>query len=373
VTNTTTNNASVTLNTFGFCYVVASQAGNNDYSAATPVLQPFGVAHVSQTITFGPIANQVAATTLSLSASATSSLAVSFTSLSPTICTVNGTNASLISFGQCYIQANQAGNSVYNAAPAVMQNFGVGHATQTITFPPIAGQVAATILPLSATASSGLAVSFASLSPSICTVSGTNASLISFGTCTIQASQAGNSEYFAAPSTNQSFGVGHASQTITFGPIATQVAATTLPLSATASSGLAVTFVSLTNSVCTVSGTSASLIAFGTCTIQAQQAGNGEYFGAVSVNQTFQVSHASQTITFANPGTQTEGSPLALSATASSGLTVTFVSLTPSICTVLGTTANFPTSGRCQIQAQQGGNAEYNGAPSITQAFTVNP
>jgi len=55
------------------------------------------------------------------------------------------------------------------------------------------------------------------------------------------------------------------------------------------SSGLTVSFASTTPSVCTVSGTTVTLAATGTCTIQATQAGNGTYAAAAPVNQSFQV------------------------------------------------------------------------------------
>ena len=45
-------------------------------------------------------------------------------------------------------------------------------------------------------------------------------------------------------------------------------------LSATASSGLAVSFSSVTTSVCSVTGNSVALLSVGTCTIAADQAGN---------------------------------------------------------------------------------------------------
>lgn len=85
------------------------------------------------------------------------------------------------------------------------------------------------------------------------------------------------------------------SQTITFGPIPAQVVGT-ISLAATASSGLPISFASLTPSVCTVSGASANLAAPGTCTIQASQTGNGSYLAATPVNQSFQVSAAAFTI-----------------------------------------------------------------------------
>jgi hypothetical protein len=81
----------------------------------------------------------------------------------------------------------------------------------------------------------------------------------------------------------------------------------------------------------------------------------------------------SQTITFNNPGNQVVGTTLTLIATASSGLTVSFSSLTTSVCTVTGTTANFAMPGTCTIQASQPGNATYAAATPILQSFTVLP
>jgi len=83
--------------------------------------------------------------------------------------------------------------------------------------------------------------------------------------------------------------VAAASQTITFGPIASQTAGKTLALQATASSGLPVTFTSSTIGVCTVSNSTATLLSAGTCTITASQAGNGMYAVAPSVQQSFTV------------------------------------------------------------------------------------
>ncbi len=57
---------------------------------------------------------------------------------------------------------------------------------QTITFNPIPNQVQGTSVSLAASASSGLPVSFASLTPSVCTLSGAAAMLVNPGTCTIQ-------------------------------------------------------------------------------------------------------------------------------------------------------------------------------------------
>jgi hypothetical protein len=78
-----------------------------------------------------------------------------------------------------------------------------------------------------------------------------------------------------------------------------------------------------------------------------------------------------QTITFANPGAQQQGTQLSLVATASSGLPVSFSSSTTGVCTVSGTTAALSGTGTCTITAAQAGNGVYSAAPSIMQSFLV--
>ena len=77
---------------------------------------------------------------------------------------------------------------------------------QTITFGALSNQTLGTApFPLNATASSGLAVTFASNTASVCTVSGVTVTLVSVGTCSITASQPGNSTYAAATPVTQTF------------------------------------------------------------------------------------------------------------------------------------------------------------------------
>jgi hypothetical protein len=334
----------------------------------------------SQTITFGALSNQALGTSpFTLSATASSGLAVSFASTTPAVCTISGATATLVSMGTCTIQATQGGNANYAAAAPVNQSFQVTQESQTIIFGALSNQALGTApFTLSATASSGLAVSFASTTPAVCTVSGTTATLVNVGTCTIQATQAGNANYAAATPVNQSFQVTQEieSQTIAFGALSNQALGTSpFTLSATASSGLAVSFASTTPAVCTVSGTTVTLVNVGTCTIQATQAGNANYAAATPVNQSFQVTQESQSqiITFGALSNQALGTaPFTLSATASSGLAVSFASTTPAVCTVFGTTATLVNVGTCTIQATQAGNANYAAATPVNQSFQVN-
>ena len=77
--------------------------------------------------------------------------------------------------------------------------------------------------------------------------------------------------------------VGTAPQTITFGAVSHDVMFGDLPfvISANSNSGLTPTFASITPAVCSFSGTTVTILATGTCSILANQAGNGTY-GAVS-------------------------------------------------------------------------------------------
>ncbi|MDQ1475116.1 MAG: large repetitive protein, partial [Actinomycetota bacterium] len=247
---------------------------------------------------------------------------------------------------------------------------------QSITFGALANAtLAQSPVSVSATASSGLPVSFSSLTGSVCSVAGSSVSLLATGTCTIQADQAGNASYDAAPSLARSFTVTKNPQTISFAPLPdVTLAQSPRTVAATASSGLPVSFSSSTTSVCTVSGTTVTLLSSGICTIQADQAGNGSFNPANPVQQSFSVvsGQGAQTITFSPIADATLAqSPLVASATASSGLPVSFSSLTTAVCTVSGASVTLLTPGTCTIQADQAGNGSFNPAPSVQRSFTV--
>jgi len=107
-----------------------------------------------------------------------------------------------------------------------------------------------------------------------------------------------------------------------------------------------------------------------TYSFTAVYSGNGTYAESTSSPEALTVK-ASQTITFGPIPKQKVGGTVALSATASSGLTVSFSSLTAKVCTVSGTTANLLASGTCTLEAMQSGNTEYSAAPTVKQSFTV--
>jgi hypothetical protein len=380
----------------GTCTIDANQSGNASYQAAPQAQQSFAVGLATQTIAFTstpPAGALAGGAGYTVSATASSGLAVAFSlsASSAGVCTISGASVSFIGGGTCTINVNQLGNGSYQAAPQAQQSFTVAgspppKSPQTIHFTstaPAGAVDGGSAYNATATASSGLAVVFSAApgSAGICTVIGSSVSFVGAGTCTIDADQSGNGSFLAAPQVQQSFAIGAAPQTISFTsapPGSAVVGGATYTVTATASSGLAVTFSAAASSagICTVSGATVSLAGAGTCTLNANQAGNGSYLAAGQVQQSFAVGRGSQTITItstppANP--HPHSAPYTIVATSTSGLPVVF-SLDPSsvgICTLSGSTVTFDHPGQCIIYANQAGDADWLPAPQAQQAFRV--
>jgi hypothetical protein len=161
---------------------------------------------------------------------------------------------------------------------------------------------------VTAKASSGLAVSYSSLSPTVCSVH-TNTGRVTdlaAGVCTIAADQAGNDDYAPAAQASQNLRVlVNPAQTLSFGAAPVLALYGTATVSATASSGLAVRYSSLTPTTCTVhisSGVVTSLAA-GNCSIAADQPGDANYNAAAQITQTLAVADGGVAVTA--PGTPT--------------------------------------------------------------------
>jgi hypothetical protein len=85
-----------------------------------------------------------------------------------------------------------------------------------------------------------------------------------------------------------------ANQTITFAALTNKILGDPdFNVSASANSGLPVSFTASPAGVCTMSGSTVHLIGVGTCTITASQAGNGNYNAASSVARSFSVTYMS--------------------------------------------------------------------------------
>jgi hypothetical protein len=503
--------------------------GSNTGNVWLDDVQVFGTTSMPQTITFAqPASEMMASSSVSLVATASSGLAVSFASTTASVCTVIGSTANLLASGTCSITATQTGNAAYGPATPVVQSFSVELNPQAIAFPALSTQGLGGIpISVPVSASSGLAVSLASGTTAVCAASGLAVALLNVGVCTLTASQNGNAIYSAATSETQSFlvtsnlivnggfesgslapwvllvdgdsevagtaaldsttsvqgttsahitissagtanwhldfeqpslslvagatyqvqfwatadsarsfpvvmqggapnysnyglyasvtvgtswrfytasfvatstatdgrlqfylgsNIGNvwfdnvqvystaaAAQTITFAAPAAQAFGTApFSIGATASSGLAVAFNPTTPAVCSISASTVTLLATGTCSITASQGGNAAYAIANPVTQSFVVTPEQQSIVFATIASKITGvAPFAVSAAATSGLAINLISTTTTVCSVSGITVTVLAAGTCSITASQAGNANVAAAASVTQSFAV--
>ncbi|MBH1964724.1 MAG: IPTL-CTERM sorting domain-containing protein, partial [Comamonadaceae bacterium] len=204
----------------GDCALTANQAGNVNYNAAPAASLTVTIGKQSQVITLQvPPSAVVFApggtfTVTAMGGASALPVTITIAAESASVCTsggTNGTTITMLSAGDCVVQADQAGNSNYEAATRATQTVSISKATQTLTFDSQAAQVLGvggtfSINPLATSASpnSGAPIVYRSLTESICTLSGTEVTVVSSGTCDVEASQAGDVSYSDAEVVQQS-------------------------------------------------------------------------------------------------------------------------------------------------------------------------
>jgi hypothetical protein len=358
----------------GATTITAAQAGDDNYQAATDVLQTLTVDKANQTITFASLDSKTYGDAdFELLATSSSGLAVSYASSDQTVATIEGSTVRIVGVGATTVTAAQAGDDNYQAATDVLQTLTVDKANQTITFASLDSKTYGDAdFELLATSSSGLAVSYASSDETVATVEGSTVRIVGVGATTITAAQAGDDNYQAATDVLQTLTVDKADQTITFASLDSKTYGDAdFELSATSSSGLAVTYVSSNTTVATIDGSTVSIHSGGATSITASQAGDDNYQAAADVTQDLTVNRTTQTITFdAIPDQLLDDGVLVLSATASSGLDVSYT-ISEGPATVNGSTVTFTGVGTVTVLASQEGDANYHPANPVTQSFDI--
>jgi sugar lactone lactonase YvrE len=343
--------------------------------------------------------------------------------------TVTGTSSSatltVTQAGSIVIDANELGGlasgTYYDAAPQVQLTLTVNKSAEAITFTPPTSPVLYTpglTVPLSALgggASTPVVFTVDASSTGAGTISTTTVTgntstatltVTTAGTIVLDANQASDANYLAAPQVQEVLVVNLAAQTITFTPITTPLhyVASCSPITLCATVSIqatggatdnlvalspdpsnAVIFTILSSSE--KNGITTATIALvpnqnlnfpANLIIDGNQQGNSNYAAATQAKITISVLGGLplQTITWSNPGTQVGGGTLALNGTASSGFPITYTSSTTSVCTVTGSTVTFakPTAvSACTITATQAGdNLTFAAATPLTQTFAVN-
>lgn len=250
-----------------------------------------------------------------------------------------------------------------------------GVVAQTITFGALADKTFGdAAFAVSATASSGLPVSFSIVSGPA-TVSGSKVTLTGAGTVTVSANQAGNANYNPATPVTRSFTVNKRAQTIaafTAVPTKTFSATPFTIKSPTASSSLPVA-VSVQSGPATISGNSVTMTGTGTVVLAADQSGSANYLAASTVTTTFTINGASQKISaFAKIANKTySATPFNITLpTSSAGMPVD-VTVQSGPATISGNSVTMTGVGTVVLAANQAGNSDVAAATEVTTSFTI--
>ena len=270
-----TYNGSATLPVNAGSYTVVARVSDPNYAgAATNTLV---INKASQTIAFGALASATySQPSRSLTASASSGLAVTYASDNAAVATVSGNTLSIVGVGTAVITAMQAGNQNYLAAPNVEQIFTVNKAPVNVVLANLShtydgGAKGATVT----TTPAGLAVAV--------TYNGSASLPVNAGSYTVVATVA--SPNYAGGATN-TLVISKAGQAITFNALAPRyVGEGSFALGASASSGLPVSYNSSNLAVLSVSGATATVAGAGATVVTATQPGNGNYLAALPVSQ----------------------------------------------------------------------------------------
>lgn len=357
----------------GTILIEATQTGNADYAAATPVFQTLTVNPASQTISMsapGSVTYGTAPIPLSsLAASSTSGLPIAYSVASgPGL--ISGQYLYVTGAGAVSIDADQPGNSDYLPASTVEQSLVVNPAPLAVTATNVSktyGQADPTLTFAYTGLVNGDTANFTgALSDSAgSSNAGTYVGAISLG------SLAATGNY-----TITSFAAG----TLTINPAPLTVTATYQSKLYDGNSAtdpvLTFTYAGLVNGDAAASFTGALSRAsgedVGTYAItQSTLAASGNYTIGTFVPGAFTITPASQAIDFAplQPVAYSPGITVQLSASASSGLPVSFLVSGPA--SINGTTLTINEAGAIVVQATQAGNANYNAAAPVEQILVV--
>ena len=164
-------------------------------------------------------------------------------------------------------------------------------AMRDLTFPAIAEKTYGDAdFDAGATASSGEAVSYTSSNPAVAEIVDGQIRIVGAGTATITATVPDNTNYGNRPETSRTLTVQKATQSIAFAEVG-EVGrdAGSIPLDATASTGLPVSLSLDDEQVATVNGTMLTILRLGTVRITATQTGDGNHHAAEPVTITVSV------------------------------------------------------------------------------------
>lgn len=324
----------------------------------------------NQTITFAALSERTLGDApFTLAASASSSLPVTFSATSDKII-ISSSQVTITKAGRGSIIANQAGNSVFNAAPEVIESFCIKPAKPIVSYNNTSLTLASNAREGNQWFLNGTAISGAVNATHVVTSSGIYKVSAQVDGCVSAFSN--DFEVTIPPTKPTAFAAADVKSSGFIASWTSVEGATSYLLDLSADNF--VTFLSnyygkevtgITEAVTNLKA--ATLFSY---RVRAKNAGgtsgNSNIVSATTLKQ-------SQTITFQEIADKTLGdAPFTFSATASSGLAV-FYNTSSNNITLNQNQVTLVGAGRASIQASQAGNEEFDEASNVTQSFCIKP
>jgi hypothetical protein len=269
--NAATDSISTVPQTLNFQHLMPAGSFDNPAQAQTIDFPTLGLVSYS------------AGLTTNLGATASSGLAVSYSTTNANLISISGNMAAVLGTGTATIVASQMGNSNYLTAAPVTNTLVIGKGAASVSF-------------------SGTNATYDGTAKAVTLVT-TPAGLfntVTYNGSTNRPTNAGSYAVIATVTDANYTGGGsavlsiiQASNSITFPGLGARFYTNglTIGLGATASSGLAITYSSASTNV-SISGTNVTVLGAGTASIVASQSGNSNYLAATPVTNTLVISNA---------------------------------------------------------------------------------
>ena len=208
------------------------------------------------------------------------SLPLVLSTTTPTICSADGKELKLIATGNCTFKVSTAKTKDYELKESTqVVTITAARSKPELIMSVIANQTSKnlpkTIEIFRVYSPTGVYILPQATTPTVCIAAGFYVQIVGGGTCTLTYQSEANTSYLASDLYKVSFEVTRDPQTITFTPPTTvDIAGKTLALTATASSGGAITYSTTSVESCSVAGATLNLLMAGNCVITATQGGS---------------------------------------------------------------------------------------------------
>ena len=198
----------------------------------------------------------------------------------PVVCSTDGKELKLIATGSCVFKVSTAKTKDYAAKESTqVVTVTAGRTKPELIMSVIAKQTSKnlpkTIEIFRVYSPTGVYVLPQATTPTVCIAAGFYVQIVGGGTCTLTYQSEANTSYLASDLYKVSFEVTRDPQTIAFTPPTTvDIAGKTLALTATTSSGGAITYSTTSVESCSVSDAILNLLKVGNCVVTATQSGS---------------------------------------------------------------------------------------------------